>query len=67
MTVAPQFDVVVNDEGQYSVWPASAPPPPGWHLEGTRADREACLDHIAEIWTDLRPASVRTWLDEHGR
>ena len=48
MTVAPQFEVVVNDEGQYSVWPASAPPPPGWHP----ASPAAPCDYVAPLRGD---------------
>ncbi|BCY09064.1 MbtH family protein [Actinoplanes sp. L3-i22] len=55
----PEHLVVRNDEQQYSVWPAATPVPAGWQATGFRGDREHCLDHIAEIWTDLRPRSVR--------
>lgn len=51
--------VVVNHEEQYSIWDASQPPPAGWRAEGTRGTREQCLDHIAVIWTDMRPRSLR--------
>ncbi|WP_033824581.1 MbtH family NRPS accessory protein [Kitasatospora sp. MBT63] len=53
------FAVVINDEEQYSVWPAHREPPAGWHPEGTRGTREECLARIADIWTDLRPLSAR--------
>ncbi|WP_433337825.1 MbtH family protein [Spirillospora sp. CA-294931] len=52
------YYALVNEEGQYSLWPAFADVPPGWeiaHGEGTRA---ACLEHIGERWTDLRPKSL---------
>lgn len=55
--------VVVNDEEQYSIWPADREPPAGWRVEGTRGDREACLAHIGEVWTDMRPLSLRRELD----
>ncbi|WP_434740509.1 AMP-binding protein [Micromonospora sp. SH-82] len=51
--------VVVNDEEQYSLWPADRPVPDGWTTVFTGAV-EACLEHVAEHWTDLRPASLRT-------
>jgi MbtH protein len=51
--------VVVNDEEQYSVWPADRPQPDGWRDAGFRGTRNACLDHVAEVWTDMRPRSVR--------
>lgn len=52
---------LVNDEGQYSLWPAgTVPPPDGWRTELGPATRQSCLDHITGAWTDLRPASLRT-------
>jgi MbtH protein len=55
------YDVVVNDEEQYSIWPAGgAAPPAGWRREGTTGTEAACLEHIERVWTDLRPRSVRT-------
>lgn len=55
------FLVLVNEENQYSLWPAAAPIPAGWTqtTTGPRPRRE-CLDHINEHWTDMRPASVVT-------
>jgi MbtH protein len=57
-----RYMVVVNDEEQYSVWPADADPPLGWRPTGMAGDRTACLGHIDEVWTDLRPRSLREWL-----
>jgi len=54
-----EFLVVYNDEEQYSIWLADRPLPSGWHEEGTRGSKDACLDHIEVIWTDMRPLSVR--------
>jgi MbtH protein len=51
--------VVVNSEEQYSVWPADATPPPGWRGIGYQATRAECLNHVREIWTDMRPLSLR--------
>ncbi|GAA3453630.1 MbtH family protein [Dactylosporangium matsuzakiense] len=53
------FRVVRNDEEQYSVLPADMLNPPGWTDEGTIGTREQCLAHIAAVWTDLRPKSLR--------
>lgn len=53
------FQVVVNDEGQYSVWFADRQPPSGWTAEGHTGTKAECLEHIAEVWTDMRPKSVR--------
>ena len=51
--------VVLNDEEQYSIWPADRPIPAGWRREGFAGTREACLAHIDAAWTDMRPRSVR--------
>ncbi|MFJ2609156.1 MULTISPECIES: MbtH family protein [unclassified Streptomyces] len=50
---------VVNDEEQYALWPAWRLLPPGWRHTGVTGDRDHCLAHIEEVWTDLRPRSVR--------
>jgi MbtH protein len=51
--------VVLNDEEQYSVWWADRALPAGWRAEGTAGTREECLAHIGEVWTDMRPLSLR--------
>ncbi|MEV4469080.1 MbtH family NRPS accessory protein [Nonomuraea sp. NPDC049421] len=56
--------VVVNDEEQYSIWWADREVPAGWRQEGTRGPREECLAHIERVWTDMRPLSLRTRMDE---
>ena len=53
------FQVVVNDEGQYSIWPADRDRPDGWQPDGFTGPRDECLQHIDEVWTDLRPVSAR--------
>lgn len=60
MSEAPRYDVVRNDEEQYSLWEADRELPLGWHREGTSGTREECVAHIDRIWTDIRPRSVRT-------
>jgi MbtH protein len=57
------YEVVVNHEEQYSIWPADRDVPPGWSKEGTRGTKSACLDRIEEVWTDMRPLSVRRRAD----
>ncbi|MBB1159211.1 MULTISPECIES: MbtH family protein [Amycolatopsis] len=54
-----EFRVVVNDEEQYSIWPSGRDLPAGWRDEGRTGSEEDCLAHIDEIWTDLRPLSLR--------
>jgi MbtH protein len=53
------FQVVVNDEEQYSIWQEGRELPLGWKPVGYTGTREACLDHVEEIWTDITPLSVR--------
>lgn len=52
------FRVLVNDEGQYSLWPDFAPVPAGWTSVHGPDTRSACLDHIERHWTDMRPRSL---------
>lgn len=56
------YVVVRNDEEQHSVWPVTRPVPAGWTTTGFRGSRDECLAHIAEVWPDIRPRSVREWL-----
>jgi uncharacterized protein YbdZ (MbtH family) len=55
--------VVVNDEEQYSIWPARRDVPAGWTAVGEARSREDCLSHIEAVWTDMRPKSVRAAVD----
>ena len=57
------YYVVVNDEEQYSIWPAERELPKGWRAVGDARSREKCLSHIEEVWTDMRPRSVREAMD----
>ncbi|MBO4207741.1 MbtH family protein [Micromonospora echinofusca] len=54
-----QYQVVVNDEEQYSIWASDSDLPAGWQPTGFSGDRAACLAHIEEVWTDMRPKSLR--------
>jgi MbtH protein len=49
------YKVVVNQEEQYSIWPADREAPRGWRDTGFHGLKDACLQHIQEIWTDMRP------------
>jgi MbtH protein len=53
------FHVVVNHEEQYSIWPADREPPTGWQRDGAAAKKAECLQRIRELWTDMRPLSLR--------
>jgi len=58
--------VVVNDEEQYSIWFVDRDPPPGWREVGKEGPKEECLAYIEEVWTDMRPKSLRQRMDEPG-
>lgn len=53
------YKVVVNHEEQYSIWPASRDLPPGWKDAGKQGTRAEALAYIEEVWTDMRPLSLR--------
>ena len=57
------YRVVVNDEAQYSILPADRENPPGWHDAGKQGDKQDCLRFVDEVWTDMRPLSLRRKLD----
>jgi len=63
-TADERFQVVLNDEEQYSIWDADRELPSGWRAEGTVGSKQACLDHIEQVWTDMRPKSLREALAE---
>jgi MbtH protein len=70
MTDAPQarqYAVVVNDEEQYSIWPAGRDLPAGWRRDGFTGAEDECLAYIDETWTDMRPVSLRRWMSDHER
>jgi MbtH protein len=56
---AADYQVVMNHEEQYSVWPAGRELPAGWHPAGFAGTRDECLARIDEVWTDITPLSVR--------
>jgi len=53
------FVVLVNDEGQYSLWPEQIAVPAGWSVVHAANTRKNCLDYIKENWTDMRPESLK--------
>jgi MbtH protein len=53
------YKVVVNHEEQYSLWPADRENPAGWLDEGTVGTKAECLARVEEVWTDMRPLSLR--------
>jgi MbtH protein len=53
------YTVVVNDEEQYSIWPADRAVPLGWQAVGKTGTKAECLEHVETVWTDMRPRSLR--------
>lgn len=58
------YQVVVNHEEQYSIWPAHKEIPAGWRAEGPKGPRAQCLEYIEKTWTDMRPLSLQKQMDE---
>ncbi|MEU6995092.1 MbtH family protein [Streptomyces sp. NPDC046465] len=58
-----RFLVLVNDEGQHSLWPSFAEVPGGWTTAFAENTRDACLEYIETNWTDLRPRSLAVSVD----
>lgn len=61
------YRVAVNDEGQYSLWPAFLPVPDGWTAVGPEGDRQSCLGWINTNWTDMRPRSLIAQMENATR
>jgi MbtH protein len=57
------YCVVVNHEEQYSIWPADREKPLGWRGVGKTGSKAECLAYIKEVWTDMRPLSLRKKMD----
>ena len=66
MAAEQAFQVVVNDEEQYSIWPTEQEPPAGWRPDGFTGSHDDCLAHVDRVWTDMRPKSLRAAMDEAG-
>jgi MbtH protein len=49
------FVVLINDQSQYSLWPAAAEIPAGWFIACEQNSRDACIEYIGKNWTDMRP------------
>jgi len=58
------YKVVVNHEEQYSIWAADREPPLGWREVGKEGLKDECLAYIEEVWTDMRPLSLRKKMQE---
>lgn len=60
------YKVVMNDEEQYSIWPADRENPLGWRDAGKVGPKAECLAYIEEVWTDMRPLSLRRQMEDRG-
>ena len=58
------FHVLINDEGQHSLWPSFVDVPPGWRIVHEAQSRAACLEYIEKNWTDMRPKTLVTLMNE---
>jgi MbtH protein len=61
------YTVVMNHEEQYSIWPADRELPLGWNAVGKTGSKAECLAYIEEVWTDMRPLSLRKKMEELAR
>lgn len=58
------YKVVLNHEEQYSIWLADRENALGWHDAGKSGTKAECLEYIKEVWTDMRPLSLRKKMAE---
>jgi MbtH protein len=61
------YRVVVNIEEQYSIWPVDMDIPAGWRDAGKTGKKDECLAFVKEVWTDMRPLSLRKKMEEQER
>lgn len=58
-----RYQVLRNGEDQYSLWPADLDVPAGWTQVGKEGTREECSAYVDDVWTDMRPRSLRERMD----
>lgn len=61
------YKVVINHEEQYSIWFADRDPPLGWQAVGKEGLKTECLSYIDEVWTDMRPLSLRNKMEADAK
>ncbi|WP_394849411.1 MbtH family NRPS accessory protein [Pendulispora brunnea] len=61
------YHAVMNHEEQYSIWPAHKPMPAGWREAGKTGLKSECLAFIEEVWTDMRPLSLRRKMEQDAK
>jgi MbtH protein len=60
------YVVVINDEEQYSIWRSDRAVPAGWRAVSKQGPKAECLQYIEEVWTDMRPLSLRKRMSENA-
>ncbi|HVK98882.1 MAG TPA: MbtH family NRPS accessory protein [Dongiaceae bacterium] len=61
------FIVLINHEEQYSIWPHWKAVPGGWKaIDGVKGNKQFVVDYVEKTWTDMRPRSLRVWMDEQA-
>ncbi|HEX8212542.1 MAG TPA: MbtH family NRPS accessory protein [Longimicrobium sp.] len=60
------YTVVLNHEEQYSIWPAGREIPNGWSEAGKTGTKAECLEYVDQVWTDMRPLSLRKQMEATG-
>jgi MbtH protein len=60
------FRVLINHEEQYSIWPDWKAIPGGWRDIGVLGSKKSCLEYIEKVWTDMRPLSLRRFMEEQS-
>lgn len=59
MPAEKQYQVVANEDEQFSIWSAALERPDGWRPAGVTGDKRSCLNFIERVWTDMRPSGLR--------
>jgi len=67
MDDAGKFQVLRNDEEQYSLWPLGHEVPAGWHAVGVEGTKAECSAYVDQVWTDMRPRSLRERMEGAGK
>jgi MbtH protein len=62
-----RYQVLINDEEQYSLWLVGHDIPAGWRAVGKEGSKADCMAHVDEVWTDMRPRSLREQMDAAGQ
>lgn len=61
------YEVLRNDEDQHSLWPVGLDVPACWYLVGKQGTKDECSAYVDEVWTDMRPRSLREQMDTEAR